>query len=354
MRQSNVDFLVIGASPLAHLLAGLLATEHGKSVLVQGELASAYRLQRNLDLSVAAIARPESWALLRQTVPETTRLVTRIGKRASIARLDPILSADTASGKQALGHVRHMAMAHGVAAEPMPVHFLGRERAGVVLRDVVMLRRAVLEPALQAWLADAGVRQITADTPLRIAAGGSAACEIDGDTISIGQTILADDEAIQVHLAEAAWPALLQRQAASSILTRPNEAIAAAVMLHLDGAMTLNRQDSGAVMASGPGDIADLAQRLRGFLGVTGALQQAGQSRHVSLVCRDGAPAFGRFGGTGPDVLAGLGATGAFLAPAMARWLCGVASADENAWFGARLVTRDASDSPVSEIGALP
>ena len=36
----------------------------------------------------------------------------------------------------------------------------------------------------------------------------------------------------------------------------------------------------------------------------------------------------------------GFGRIGAFLAPAIARWLCGEARPAENAWLGARLVDR--------------
>ena len=69
------------------------------------------------------------------------------------------------------------------------------------------------------------------------------------------------------------------------------------------------------------------------------------------MITADAAPAVGRLHGTGPDVLAGLGPIGAFLAPAIARWLCGVAVPAENTWLGARLVDREAVGSPVAEFG---
>ena len=348
MKQSRFDFAIFGASPLARLLAGLLSSVHGKTVLLQGQSQGVLRLARRLDLSVAAITRPETWALLGSCVPQATRLITRIGKRAAFARVDPIMFADQPAGKQALGHMRHMAAAHGLAAERAA---LEPGRDGVVLRDAVMLLRPVLDPALALWLTETGVRQLPAAAAVDILADGRARCELGGETLEIGQTILADDDAILAHLADDLWPALLQRQPASAILTPPSDPLAAPVMYQLDSGLMLRQHAEGGLAAYGPGDIADLARSLGGFLGKQDGFEQAGQSHFVRLVTSDGAPALGRVAGTGPDVLAGFGTIGAFLAPAIARWLCGQASCPENDWFAARLVNRNGDDGQVSDIG---
>ena len=351
MRQTHADYVIVGATPLACLLAGLLASAHGKTVLLQGDNPSEPGLSAGLDLSIAAITRPDSWALLAAAVPETTRLVTRIGGRAAIARLDPILFADTAPGKEWLGHIRHMAAAHGLAAERTPAHYLGKARDGVVLRDAVLLRRRVLQPALELWLAQVGVRRVEADTALQVQADGRAQCVLDDEVIEIGQTVLADDSAVRRHVPEFAWPGLLRPQVASIILTQPLPSIASPVMYQLDGGVMLHQQAEGGVLARGPGNLGQLAARLGKLLDRQGAFEQAGQSSAVRLITGDGAPALGRVAGTGPDVLAGLGTVGAFLAPAIARWLCGAGSAVENAWFGARLVDRNPDGGDVAEIG---
>ena len=350
MSQGDADFLVVGSSMLAQLLAGLLAAVHGKTVLLQGGNLPG-TLHGGLDLSVGAITRPESWALLAAVVPETARLVVKIGKRAALTRLDPIIFADGAAAQEGLGHIRHMAAAHGLAAERTPALQLGRMRAGLVLRDAAMLRRPLLAPALHVWLNELGVRRPDPDAPLHMEADGRAQGTLDGSPVDIGQTVLADDAAMLAHLPESLWPALLQRQPSSAILTPPLPPIAAPVMLQLDSGITLHQQAEGGVLACGPGSIAELAAQLRDLLGLPGAFEQAGQSSRVRLLTSDGAPAVGRVAGTGPDVLAGLGPVGAFLAPAVARWLCGTATARENAWFAARLVDRHPNGT-VTEIGA--
>ena len=353
MGANQADFLVIGSTPLARLLAGLLASSHGKSVLLQCQNRPVQRLQLSLDLSVAAITRPESWAMLGAGVPETTRLLRRIGARAAMRRLDPILYADSAAAQQALSHVRHMAAAAGLAAERMVRSELGADRAGLVLRDAVALDRGVLEPALDRWLAQLKLQRLPAGQPVQVAANGAAQTMLDGRVIEIGQTVLADDAAILRHVAEAAWPALLQRQSRSAIVTPALAPIAAPVMIGIDDGVVLRQQAEGHVLGHGPGNVAALAARLGRLLGKPEAFEQAGQTSAMQLITSDGGPALGRLGGTGPDVLAGLGATGLFVAPALARWLGGVANPAENAWFGARLINRDPASAGVSDIGEM-
>lgn len=351
MTLTHADFAVLGASPLARLIAGLLATVHGKSVVFMGESQSGYRLPSSIDLSVGAITRPETWALLTATLPEATRLIQRIGRRSARTRLDPIIFADAAQAKDALGHVRHMAAAFGLATERMPESLLGRGREGLLLRDAIMLHRPVLEPALDRWLEAEQVVRLGAGTSLDLNDDGSGRLVTDGGTIEVGQTILADDAAIFANLPAARWPGLLVPQSAMTVLTEPTSAIAAPVMQHLDSRMILVQQPERGIAALGTGPDVVFSERLVSLLGKQRHFRRAGQSAYQRIVTADGAPAAGRIGGVGVDVLAGFGCNGAFLAPAIARWLCGVATDAENAWLGERLVTRASENSAVADLG---
>lgn len=350
MTESRADFAVLGATPQARLVAGLLASVHGKSVVFRGESQAGYRLSRGIDLSVGAITRPETWSLLKAGVPETVKLISRIGKR-SWTRLDPIFFADGAAGREALSHVRHMAGAFDLAAERVPANLLGGGRDGVMLRDAVRLRALVLEPALDRWLDQHKVRRLGADTAITLRPDGSALCISGDDSITIAQTILGDDVAILAHMPATAWPALLRRQVASTILTEPTEPIAAPIMHQLDSGLVLTQHGDRGIVAFGPGAIGEFSASLSTLLGRQRAFRQAGQSSYTRIVTTDSAPAVGRVGGTGPDVLAGFGSIGAFLAPAIARWLCGVATPAESQWLGARLIGRSGTGSPVGDVG---
>lgn len=351
MTSSPVDFAVLGATPQARLVAGLLAYVHGKSVIFLGESQAGYRLPGGIDLSVGPLTRPQTWSLLKAGVPETIKLISSIGGRKSWTRLDPIFFAEQEAGKEALAHVRHLAAGFGVAAERAAGNLLGEGREGVVLRDAVMLHRPTLEPKLDRWLDGSNVRCLPSETPVVIRADGSAIVQLGDGQVEAAQTILADDAAIMAHLPPELWPALLERQLASTILTEPTEAIAAPVMQQVDDGVMLSQQAGRGIVAFGPGAIGEFASALGALLGRQRAFRQAGQSSYLRLVTGDGGPAVGRVGGTGPDVLVGFGSTGAFFAPALARWLCGVASPAEGDWLGARLIDRGRGPSQAAEMG---
>lgn len=349
MSQGRADFAVLGATPMARLVAGLLAGTHGKSVVFAGESQSGYRLPRGLDLSAFAITRPQTWTLLKHTVPDVIRLVTRIGGRRAIRRLDPILFADGVAAKEAVAHVRHMAGAFGIAAERASASLLGPGREGIHLRDTALLVRPLLEPVLDNWLEQHGVLRVPT---VMVRADGSGEAQVAPDQrIDIGQVILADDAAILAHLHPDLWPQALLRQTATTILTEPTAPIAAPVMHQFDSGLTLTQQSERGIVAMGPGGLSAFSAGLSVLLGDQRVVRQAGQSSYAQLVVADAAPMVGRARGVGPDLLAGFGPTGAFLAPAIARWLCGVASAAENAWFAARLADRASDPSPVAECG---
>lgn len=353
MTGTAADFVIVGSTPLARLVAGLLAAAHGKTVVFSGESQAAYRLPRGLDLSVAPITRPETWALLGSALPETLKLLSRIGGRGAWSRLDPILFSGERTGQEGLVHIRHMALAFDHAVEPVPAAELGAGRQGLLLRDAVLLHRPVLEIALDRWLEQHHVRRLGDGDSLNLRTDGSAELMAGEERIEIRQTVLADDAAILAHAPALHWPPLLERRVNSTIFTEPTQPIAAPVMHQLDTGLTLLQQQSGqGIAAIGPGAIDPFAAALRALLGKERSFRQAGQSSYDRLVAGDAAPAVGRIGGTGPDVLAGFGPTGAFLAPVIARWLCGKAESAESAWLAARLVDRPAQSSPVSEFGA--
>jgi len=352
MTETHADFVIVGSTPLARLVAGLLASTHGKSVVFAGESQSGYRLLRGIDLSVAPLTRPETWALLKAGLPETLKLISRIGGRGAWSRVDPILFSEEGAGKEALAHIRHMALAFGQAAEQVPAKTIGANREALLLRDAVLLHRPVLEVGLDRWLEQHNVRRLRDGEMLTVRTDGGAIVTSGADHIEIEKAVLADDVAIGRHVPAAHWPALLTRQLSSTILTEPTRPIVAPVMHQLDSGLTLMQQARQGIAAMGPGAIDPFSTALGVLLGREREFRQAGQSSYEALLTADGAPAVGRLQGTGPDVLAGFGPSGAFLAPTIARWLCGVAGPSENAWLRSRLINRKADASPVAEFGA--
>lgn len=348
MSVTEFDFAVFGSSPLPQLLAGLLATQHGRSVALIGESQAGYRLPRSIDLSVAPLTRPDTWALLTSVLPESTRLLSKIGGRAAWGRVDPIFFAQGQFHGEALSHVRHMAQGFGLAADPVSASQIGPDRKGVVIRDAIRINRPGLEAGLDRWLEQAGVRRLSPQK-VDIATDGSTEILSGGAAYGATQAVLAEDDAIMAWLPLRQWPGLLQRRHCASILTTPTRALAATLMVDLNSGAVLTQQAEGGIAAFGPGDLATFSGHLQTLLGQERQVEQAGQTAFQTLETSDGAPALGRVAGVGADVVAGLGAIGAFLAPALARWLCGEASAPESAWFQARLVNRNGKSAPVGD-----
>lgn len=356
MKQTRADFVILGTTPLAMLLAGLLQSRHGKAVLLAGADPAGPGLPLGLDLSIAPLTRPESWALLSALVPETLRLLGHIGRGLS-QRQDCLWVAETPSAADALAHMRHMALAFGHGAEPVPASDLEPGQSGMVLRDASLLRRGRLDAALQNWLDRMELRRLQKGETLTIHEDGRATLSDDSGWLPIGRVILADDAAILNWLQEEHWPSLLRRRKMSALLLPPpvtgSEPMRPMVRF-LAGGVTFARQDNGAMLALAPGAPAEAAHEAARLLGRSGLVEVFGHKGFDALVTADAAPALGRVGSEGPDLLAGLGETGIFLVPALARWLCGSATAAETAWIEARRPDRDVSPSLVAEYGARP
>ena len=116
MADSAFDYAVCGNSPFATLLAGLLASVHGRSVCLVGDPWSPYRLVRHHDIAVMPATRPETWSLLRSSGAAAGKLVGSIG-RGLYERVDPLFVAETPAQASYLGHMRWMAAGFGLAAE---------------------------------------------------------------------------------------------------------------------------------------------------------------------------------------------------------------------------------------------
>lgn len=348
MTETHVDFALFGSSPLCGLVAGLLASRHKKQVAVVGDAEARYRLPRTLDLSVAPITRPETWALLRATLPDISKLISKIGGRHALRRVDPIFFADGITAREALGHFSHLARAHGMILEPVSPAKIGVDRAALRISDAVTINRPDLEPALDVWLDALGVRRVPPEAAV-IAPGGVASIATDGGTIVAQRTILVDDAALLRFLPGWQWPTQLLRRPFATILTASSRHLASPVMVELDGGTILIEHEEGGMAALGPGNLGGFAARLAGLLSESGQLQQVGQVSYEILMPADGAPLLGSVAADGPLILTGLGSTGAFLAPVLARWLVGEASSEEAEWCEARRADKRGLGRSVAE-----
>lgn len=339
MADGSYDYLVLGSTPLAGLLAGLLAIEHKRRVCLVGEPFSPFRLQRSIDVSVAPVTRPETLLLLRRAAAETTRLVNGWGK-GLVSRADPLFVAETPDSIAALGHFRHLAIALGYAVEPVADRNVSDGQM-LRVRDMQLLGHGRLEPALEGWLSKHEVRHLDrADTELTLRKDGTARIVHAGHSVEAAQVILAGDDAVLEHLSEDAWDRSLEAVPGSAMLLDSAKPLPAPYVSFLDRGVVLVQDGKVSVSALLAGDPTTARARLGSAVAKAGALRLAGETVVGSLRSSDGAPYVGPARGHKAIVIAALGPTGAFLAPALARHIANVAPPDEAQWFAARGPTR--------------
>jgi hypothetical protein len=334
------ELAVIGSTPLAGLLAGLLAAEHGKRVVLVSEGSSAFRLVQGIDLAAAILTRPESWARLIAGSTETRRLVRRIGGRGALRRIDAVFVGETSASLAALSHMRHVARGLGVAVERRE-GLAGRESAAFRVRDVALIDRQRLAEGLAKWHARTGVLRLDAGgTNAVISGDGSARFHADGQVIEAAHTILADDAAVAAQMAGAGDDSILKLLATTAMATEPARRLMAPVLVYPDRRVTLLRREGGSVLGLAAGRAETAAARVGSCLVGQRPLKRVGQRLFRSVVTRDGAPLVEVRPG-GVSRVAGFGPPAAFFAPALARLVAGAASTDEERYFSARGAAAD-------------
>lgn len=335
MADGSYDYLILGSTPLAGLLAGLLAIEHRRRVCLVGEPFSPFRLQRSIDISIAPVTRPETLSLLKRSAAETAKLVNGWGK-GLIGRADPLFIAETPESIAALGHFRHLAVALGYAVEPVADRGIAD---GLLLRvrDAQLLGHGRVEPALETWLARHEVRQLDrAETELTLHKDGTARIVSGDRSVEAAQVILAGDDAVLDYLPEEARDRSLEPHAGAAMLLDMPRPLAAPYLSFLDRGVVLVQDGKVSASALLTGDPATARARLGSTLSKAGAQRLAGETVVNGISTADGAPYIGPARGHKALLIAALGPAAAFFAPVLARHFAGVAAADEAEWLAAR------------------
>ena len=353
MAEPAYDIAICGATPFAGLVAGLMASAHGKRVCLIGDPWSPYRLARGFELSVMPSARPETWAMLKRGGAETLKLLGSIG-RGLYERVDPLFVAETPAAAEYLSHMRWLALGFGFAAERAVDRTITAGGAICRIRDAAMLINGKTEPAVEAWLVQTGVRRLGADTSVVPRRDGGFSLRFAGPPIDVPIVVLADDEAIVTRLLPTDRHRLLAVAPRVSLATEPSQKpLAAPCISWLDRGLTVHqRGGKGAVTAIAAGEADAALPRIGASLPGVGPVGRAAQSRFLGIGTLDGAPLIGRMGKSRLTTIAGLGSSAAFLAPIVARYLAGAASADEARYFEAREVLKAGSRANVAEAAA--
>lgn len=321
-----VDFVIVGSTPFAALLAGSLTSTHGKRVVRIGRRPSAQRLPRRLDLALPLATRPATWEILVRGATETRTLLEAIGIAEALSPIEVMVRAGTEASAAALSHIAHLAAAYGLKPR--------RRDDGWVFRGVPLLRAERIEDKVGDWLSGARVRSLDPDDARPHWDGSGIMTFGSGDeAIEARQVVLADDAAI-LDLPEAQRPSGLIADAITATLLARPKPLPAPVLLAADAGVTLMQRPDGNVLGLVTGE-SEIEARLASVLSGPFPVAHLATGRSRRIVTHDGAPVLGSLGESNVQVVAGLGDAAVFYATAIARVLAGADSDAERGWFAA-------------------
>lgn len=331
----HFDFAIAGSTPLAAFLAGTLARVHGAKVCWIGAFLHPLRPQRGFDISVGAITRPETWRLLEETAPQTLKQLSEIGDGKVFERVDPLMVAQTSAGADALAHMSNIAREYGFQIERQAIseNFV----AGYQFRDVARVLRRPLSAALPAWLDDCGVVSLAPeDVKLKSHVNSLVQIAWDAHKASADCLILAGDDAVMRYGTKQDLAAHFQQSSISALLSEPVDPLPSSIIHTIDTGLTIYQRNTGALDCVGKGTANQIGRAVCAHIGMGQTLRVAGNATFTTLVSKDGGAVFGGSRTSGVVLLAGLGMTGLFQIPSIARILAGDADEFESLYFAAR------------------
>jgi hypothetical protein len=327
MTEQAKTVAVVGASPFAWLLAGLLASDHSRAIVLLSPPPNPHAMRPLPSLSLAPVTRPETWSILLNHARPALRRLSRIAPTIG-ERIDMRVMARSAAAMVALGHIRHIADGWRYPVDPMEKTPVG---TSVGLRDVRLLDGTALLGAAPSWLAASNVAVLHSIDGLKIRRDGSARF---GAT-SIDRVILADDDAILQWLDADEISTFARIEHWAGIETAPQRQARYRAGFDLDTGTVFAQSGDGVIRAAARNDDGNALSRIADCLSLAPAPRLAARTSLTRLFSHDGAPVLGPTRRDKVFVVAGLGALDLILAPLVAGIVSGRASGLEAEWAAA-------------------
>jgi len=333
----NVEFAVLGSTPMAAVLAGALAKLHGRKVSWVGRFAHPLRPQRGFDMSVSPLTRPETWQLLRECTPEFTALVD--GMEVT-ERVDPLFVARQHHGVELISHMHNIAAGFGYSIERQAIS--DEYSLAVQFRDAVRVLRRPFAQLAQNWLTECGVHVVpTNDVSIQQKKSGVLHLKGIGETIVAQQVVLADDDAIFLHAKPQQIASYFSTVPTLGYLIEPVGEMKSSVVHDVESGLTIYQRKNGALDCVAPDLSQNIESRICSHVDRGNSVRLAGKTNFEVLRSKDGAAFVGEIGSAKPVLLGGFGATGLFQTPAIARLLTGNGTDFEKSYFEARRIAKN-------------
>ncbi len=330
----DCEFVIIGNSPMAALLAGSLTKIHGRETALIGQFRHVLQPISGFDISFAPITRPQTLKLLQENIPILKDLLRDFSSNTPFETIDPLLIARTEHSKNALLHIKNVASHYGFIMEKQA------HDEGILLslqvRDITRIMRRSFFAGLSNWLKRHKIKHF-ATTEIEIKQTSRGGIKINGfdEVVFAKKIVFVDDEAILSNMNEQDLHNNFFKVATSSLMVEPiNKIKNSTIILADEGAIIHQHKDRAIDFVAN--DILDnvykvICDNLNGY-----NLRLAGKAQFISLASRDGAGIFGNISGKKISYIGGFGTSGAFLTPVMARILIGEGSEFEHTYFAAR------------------
>jgi hypothetical protein len=329
LSDESFDFAIMGTSAFAAILSLALARKHGAKVCLIGRMPAPLQTVRDIALSAGPYSRPETLRLLGATAGDLRALLAGPGEPV-FERRNALFAASSAAGRAAAGHARHMLAAFGVVTSSLPET---AATGGFVAEGLWSLKPRAFFAGLVARLAEAGVVAYPNVEDLQI---GRDVVRFAPDHAFVTATRLVVTDASESE-AMAALPETLAIGWRKAMLTEPVPGLAGRLIVDIDtGGHIMGRADGRLEVVAPAEAEGDAAQWLGAFLPRGSRARVVARNRYRVLQSSDGAAVIAPLPRKAAMIAAGLGVSGAFLAPALARHLTASASTDEGAWFAAR------------------
>ncbi len=342
--------MLVGSSLQAGLVAGLLARVHKRKVYLAFEPSIGFRLARELPLSVDCITRPETWQLLAQSRAEAFKLLTSIGGGKALGRINPVIVATTFDCAQALAHMFHVVKGYGFEIEQETIGALPAAKKILRIRGARIIQHKLFRPALGRWLADGGVRIGSVnDLTLSIKRGGQVVAKMSEGTIQANRLVLADEEAIRAHAKPQYLNPAFVGVSATTLACEPTPALSEKYVLNPFNRFRAYGQANNGYEIVSLSLVDEVATDIVASLPDGKKLRPAGRAVFNTCVSSDGAPFAGKLGQSGAWAVGGFGNTGAFVAPAIARFLAGKTEGLEEEYFSKRCGGAKRASRQISE-----
>lgn len=340
---------VVGSTPFAWLLAGLLASDHSRAIVLVSPAPDPQRLIAVPSLSISALTRPETLALLADAQKADAKRISRIAPNL-LRRGNLALFGSTPASRAALGHMRHAMTGFGHVVEPIRFAPTGEFR----IRDIWHFNAEAFEAAAPAWLASNNVAVVNSSAGLKLGKDGTA---------SFGATrfdcvVLADDRAIIDRLSEKEVASFARPQAFVGLRTASTHATPDRVRMDIDTGAFLARGETGQWEGFAANQDGKGMERIRACLPEGMQTRLAARTHFMRLLTHDDAPVVGQTRRSKAFVIAGLGVLDIALAPLLARLIAGAASPAEARWGEAHAASlrqprRDVAEFAPERIGAV-